>query len=329
MSQEGSRFLLAPTGRCAVLLDLETGALCRLAGAAVAIAGGLAEGQEPEAVARRLSREAGIDESQARSDVATVWSQITATPPEAPAGGQVTFQAAEGGFEMRHQGRPVLHLDRGGVRATWRGDRAAGPGAEWRLRLALPHLLMLRGQPVLHAASVRRGRGALAISGATGAGKSTLAGLLSGGGPPLSEDLTLVRVEPAGGRMLLGAEAEGRRWSSARAGELRDTGRTSLSDAHVETMARGPSLALEEIWFLDAAHRGGESIDPVRLAEEETLVALLRNGFGELAVREVWRLLFETSRALAACAVGARVCLPATRPALEEAARRYREKVAS
>jgi hypothetical protein len=328
MSQERSRFLLAPAAGCAVLLDLETGALCRLGGSAVAIARGLAEGQDLEAVARRLSRDTGIDEVRARSDVASVWGQITATPPDVPTEADVTFRAGEGGFEMRHQGRPVLHLDRDGARATWRGERTAGPDAEWRLRQALPHLLMLRGQPVLHAAAVQRGRGALAISGATGAGKSTLAGLLSGGSP-LCEDLTLIRVEPVGGRVLPGGEAEGRRWSSARAGELRDTGRTLLSDAHVETMARGPSLALEEIWFLDAAHRGGESIDPEKLAEEETLVALLRNGFGELAVREVWRLLFETSRALAAQVGGARVRVPATRPELAEAARRYREKVAS
>jgi hypothetical protein len=328
VSGPAGRFLVAPFGDGAVVLDLETGTLSRVRGAAVTICEGLAEGESAEAVARRLVGETGIPLERARADVEAVQSQIAAAPALTAGAGPVSFERASGGFEMRYDGRPVLLLDPGGREAAMRGDPTAMPGPQWRLRLALPYLLLLRQQPVLHASAVQRGEAVLAISGGSGAGKSTLAGLLAGEAP-VSDDLTLLRLGAAGPVVILNGEAAGRRWTASAAAALVAGGTARLSAEDLEEIASGPTLPLDEMWFLDADSRSGDDLALERADGTDAFLLLLVNTLGHLAAPGLWRRLFAQCQALAARVELSRARVPATLAALRVAAARYRLKVAS
>lgn len=322
------RFLLAGFGEVALVLDLETGALSRVSGGAVPICRGLAAGDSGEAVAARLVGEFGIAAARARADVESVRARIAGGGEAAAPRGPATFGPTAGGFEMRYQGRPVLLLDGAGEGVELRGDPASAPDPAWRLRLALPHLLVLRGQPVLHAAAARRGGHVLAISGASGAGKSTLAALLAGGAT-VSDDLVLLRFGSGAPAAILGGEGAAHRWVEAAAARLGATGAVRLAPEDLSALGAGTDLPLEEVWFLDEARRGGEEVAVEPAPGADGVALLLRNGFGELGDREVWRRLFEWSRAVAGGARLGRARVPASLSALRAAAERYKASVAS
>lgn len=318
-----ARFLVRRLGGEGLALDLDSGAYYRVAGAAVAIAEGLAQGQPAEAVAARLAQETGIDAARARADVEAVAAALAAGAPAAP-GRDPSFAPAEGGLALRFGGREVLRLDGSGRSARLAGDPAAPPTPAERLRWALPHMAWLSGATVLHAAAARLGGGVLALTGASGAGKSTLARLLAGDGP-VSDDLLFLRPGPAGPEAVLGGEAAARAWEAREARRLGAGGEARLEPEDLRAIEAGPSLPLSAVWILDAGRREGRAIalDPVPGAEG--LGLLLEHSFGETGEPEVWRRILEASAAVIGVGPPLRATVPATLAALVEAARRYRD----
>ncbi|MRR12527.1 hypothetical protein EG835_08705, partial [bacterium] len=142
------------------------------------------------------------------------------------------------------------------------GRSGQGTLGSLALRRALPFALALRGHVVLHASAVEAGGGAVAFVGESGIGKSTLARELGAlGCRVLSDDL--LRVEPRGPRVLVPAGHSGGR--------------------------RTRWVPLREVFFLarsaDLAAPAAQSLGAV-----EFLGLLVRNGFGELRLPEVWAL---------------------------------------
>jgi len=115
------------------------------------------------------------------------------------AGWTLRYDNREGGwmaFDYSSAGRR-LQLS-GSV--DWEAFEGPLSGVVWGL------LLRLGGATLLHGAGVGFGDRAIAILGASGHGKSTLAGaLIALGAAPLTEDLLLLRLEPDGVRVEPGA----------------------------------------------------------------------------------------------------------------------------
>lgn len=320
MTADGRRLRIAVFGEMAVVLDLGSGSLSRVAGSAVEICRELAAGRSVDEVALELAQRAGISPQRAREDALAVWSQVTA-PLEGRPTNPLSFHRVAAGLEMRCQDRPVLLLDPAGESVVVQGGSTAEAEAEWRLRLVLPHLLALRGRAVLHAASLRMGEGVLALGGATGAGKSTLAGMMSGG-HPISDDLLFLGDEGSPS-VVLGAEERARNWTRALATELARTGSVRLPEEAIQGMLDGPRLPLGEFWLLDAATRGGEEMVTAPIPPEQALGEVLLGGFGETGDPDVWDRLFGLAREVAERVRVARVRVPADLAILRRAVDRW------
>ena len=327
MTARPQRLLVRRLGGEGVALDLDTGAFYRLVGAAVAIAERLARGESSPATAARLAAEAGIDVARARADVEAVAAALAADSPPRRRG-DPSFAPAGDGLALSWGGREVLHLDGSGRRARLSGDLAARPSPAERLRWALPHMAWLAGGSVLHGAAARQGASALALTGASGSGKSTLARLLSGG-DPISDDLLFLRAGACGPEAVLGGEAAARVWEARESVRLAAAGEARLEPSDLAAILSGRSLPLAAVWVLDAGRRGGETIALAPAPGAEGMGLLLEHSFGETGEPEVWRRIFEASAEVLAGAPASRATLPATLPALEAAARRYRESVRS
>jgi hypothetical protein len=108
-----------------------------------------------------------------------------------------------------HPGAGVLFSARGGGRFLVSPDarrvacaRPAGREGDWQRLLVgqvLPLLAALRGLHVIHASAVSLGDTAIALAGASGAGKSRLAAELARAGHPmLAEDVLALRLAEGG-----------------------------------------------------------------------------------------------------------------------------------
>jgi hypothetical protein len=322
------RLLVHRFGNEAVVLNLTTGAFFRVGGAGVAIAEALARGDAPEAVARRLAHEAGIELGSAQASIEAVAVALAADGPPAPRN-ETALAPSWHGLELRWGGRAVLRLDDAGRRASVLGDAAVPPSPGVRLRWAVPHLVWLSGGAVLHAAAVRLGGAVLAITGASGSGKSTLARYLACGAELVSDDLLLLREGRAGLEAVLGGEGAARAWAAREVLRL-----ASGQEAHFEVedlaaLTAGPTLPLAGIWLLDAAQRDGDEITLSVADGAERLALLLHQSFGETGAPAVWRRVFDVSARLVEGVPVSRASVPGTLSLLDEAARRYRASVAS
>ena len=320
MTADGRRLRIAVLGETAVVLDLGSGTVSRVAGSALEICRELAAGRSVEEVALELAQRAGISPRRAREDALAVWSRVTA-PLEGRPTNPLSFRRVAAGFEMRCQDRLVLLLEPTGELVAVPDGPTSARDAEWRLRQALPHLLALRGRAVLHAASLRMGEGVLALGGATGAGKSTLAGMMSGG-HPISDDLLFLGDEGSPS-VVLGAEERARSWTRALAPELARAGLVRLPEDAVQEMLGGPRLPLGELWLLDAATRGGEEMVTAPIPPEQALGEVLLGGFGETGDPDVWDRLFGLAREVAERVRVARVRVPGELPLLRRAVDRW------
>ncbi len=97
----------------------------------------------------------------------------------------------------RHDARGVIEANADGVVSAWFEGLPARHSVETMLRLALSVALPRAGGLLLHSSGVILNGRAILFSGESGAGKSTIAGLLAPR-QKLGDDLTAVR--PVGGR---------------------------------------------------------------------------------------------------------------------------------
>ncbi len=135
-----------------------------------------------------------------------------------------------------------------------------------RVRLALPYAAALQGRLMLHAAAAAAPDGIHAFVGPSGAGKSTLA-----------RQLALRAVAVVGEDLLLCRERRGR------------------IGVPVEPDGWRPLAA---VYFLQRT-AGLARLRLAPLSRKECFLRLLRHGFGELALGEVWARQFRISSEIA------------------------------
>jgi hypothetical protein len=198
----------------------------------------------------------------------------------------VTFGPA-GRLAARRQREPAAwHLVPGAGPPIWLCDDGARAQVEARperteadaaVRRVVPFASALQGKVVLHAAAVRCGSAAVAFTGASGAGKSTIAGALGALGlPRLADDLLPCRLD--GDRVIVPFRAARR------------------------PRAAAEQLPLGLVFVLGAQPTRDAAIHWQPLAPRRALQALVENGYGELAVARAWRCQFELYLRLVATA---------------------------
>lgn len=158
----------------------------------------------------------------------------------------------------------------GWIHTTGRNALLYSPSAEVTQRSGLvrqiaPFLAGLLGTVVLHAAGVAVSDVAYVFIGASGVGKSTLAVELGGMGLNVfADDLSPVRFSHGSPRILTPPPPE----------------------------AESADFPLRRAYFLRRGSREG-GIREVRLAPTEAIALFMRNGFGELRVRRIWKTQFD------------------------------------
>jgi hypothetical protein len=162
-----------------------------------------------------------------------------------------------------------------------------------QLRRVAPFAAALQGRVTLHAAALRLGGAAVALIGGSGAGKSTLATCLGRQGHAVIADDLLPCRRHAGQIVVPATDGGG-------------------EPAFVP-------LAL--LCFLQPRRRrqGGARLTPI--GPRQALVALARNGFGELRSPRIWRAQFERYGELSSTAASFSLELPDALQRLDGVAR--------
>jgi len=317
-----SQFALAKLGVSSLCLDLHTGDFFQLNATSAHICAALLGGKAVEDVEQMLCREYGLSPARAGEDVGNVLAQLRAQYPvrETP---RLQFKRAAQRWRMHWDGAPVLDFDPRSEEVFWARSRASADEVASWLRVAVPHLLVHRGHPVLHASAVRLGRELVGFCGPSGSGKSTCASLLCETGAVLvSEDLLVVQLEGAP-EAFLGGEGVLREWAAKTARRLGHHPCPVRLGELVEQLC-GPTVRLSRIIFLDEHRRTGSSIALEQLSMTEAAAALLENGFGELGDQQLWRNLLRFSSELALQVPAYRGIVPAGMDPLRAALKRYR-----
>jgi hypothetical protein len=134
------------------------------------------------------------------ADVEVIEGQVPRNLPEATLKGQ-NWELAHRIFLFRGGSRAGRFLVEGGERITLERNPSAEESliCSFLLTTVIAVLLQQRGLLVLHANVVVTPRGAIAIAGTSGAGKSTTqAALLKQGSLMLTDDVTVLRSQPDG-----------------------------------------------------------------------------------------------------------------------------------
>ena len=181
------------------------------------------------------------------------------------------FARSEGGYLLRFSSRVDFWVSSDGSRVLCRPEPGTPDHTVRHLFLdqTLPLVLSRRGAAVFHASAVASGHGALVFAGASGHGKSTLAGYLAGQGYPLITDDCLAIRSAADGLVVLPAYPGLRLWGDSLeflAPEARDLPAVShdkdkrryASEAAVPFADR--PVPLRRFYFLEPAHDSGLEI---------------------------------------------------------------------
>lgn len=294
-----SRILCCDLGDAGIALDLDSGSYWRLNARGATVVQAILAREATTHTAQRLALAFHISLRQARRDMAAVRSHLETpgsqtTPCEVP----LTFEQNDDGFTLLWQKAPLLRLGQDGSWVRRLGQIGPQPvPVATALLWSVPHLLTLKGHAVLHASAVCRGQKVSAFSGASGAGKTTLAAALATQeGRSVSEDLVVLDLS-RGPRVLLDAEPALRTWvaGAARTLERRDV--VLATDLLAGAERRTAKLA--EVLFLDASRRTGNLLRRAPLAPIDAMEGFLANSFAELGGRAVWRQVFDVCRRLA------------------------------
>jgi len=187
----------------------------------------------------------------------------------------------------------------------------------------VPQLLTQRGFLVLHANAVATERGALVLSGASGAGKSTtLAGLLDRGATMLSDDITAIRVRSAGGPEVMPGEAKIHLTPEATVGifvavpaDIRPGPREKHRVAPASERMSATAIPLRAIYELST--QAGDDVRVLELTGVERFAALQRCVYGPL-LPAGHAQMFPAWRAIAGTVPVARITRPRARWTLPE-----------
>lgn len=200
-----------------------------------------------------------------------------------------SWQAAPGRYLLKGGGKSGRFLVEGGERITLQLNPAADPE---RVIFQLLHpvagaVLAQRGLLALHASTARTAVGAIALGGASQAGKSTtLAALVQGGGVMMADDLTVVRQGEDGGVEVVNGARVMHLWDDAARrvgmpvnGCPRHPTRRGKAALPIADSCRG-GMPLRRLCILEAG--SGTEVEITRLAGRDKLDALLACVYGPL-----------------------------------------------
>ena len=226
------------------------------------------------------------------ADVHVSWGERTAIPAESPAGrllalrdpdiGGCTIVETLSGYTVRFSEECDFRIspDRGSIVVDLAPGFDAGFVPIVLIGNVLASLLGLQGECVLHASGVAEDGWTLAILGASGMGKSTLAALFCAAGLQLVSD-DLLRVDSDGRRprcftgtaqiRLRPGAAELADFLPAEARELTTDGRIAITPVQAE----GPTLDLDAV-LVPAPSRKVRRLRLRRLSKKEALISLVQ-----------------------------------------------------
>jgi hypothetical protein len=307
-----------------VLLDLQTGAFYRLNETAAQISELLICGTPSAELVREVARRFRVPDATAEQDVEAVRAQLRHSAPTLVGANPITFRSDSTGFVLCWNGLTVLHIEPNQQLLTrLPGSAQAAPDLTTQLRWAVPHLLLMQHQFVLHAAAVQDGTAVLAFCGPSGLGKTTLAQHLAAQGMRLvAEDLVVVSLTPQGvPEVVLNGEPAIRAWVSDQCAVL--AARGQIRTEGLVLAAQGPRAPLGKILFPYRAESSEPRIHIEQLSRAEALVLLLENSFAELGQRGLWLEILEASRRLVISSCIQRARIPQGLQPLNEATKRF------
>jgi hypothetical protein len=320
------RFVDFPEG--AVVMNLVNGAYFRLNSSAREICRQLQAGATPPEVARQLASRFAVPVEQAEADVAALLRQLR-TVSSATGGNPLAFVPDGDRLLLCWEQRPVLALLEDGKQIS--AQPASGVPASVKeiaghLLWAVPHLLALQGQLVLHASAVQLAAGVAAFCGPSGIGKTTLAArFTAAGAAALAEDLLAICFREGRPQVLVGAEAWLRAWVRRQAPELA-AGRT-IDGSGLAIQLPAVLTPLAEVWFVHRRELAQPVIEKFRLPAPDGLACLLHNSFAELQLPTVWEWLFINLGELAGSVSLFQAALPNGLDALDQAVAAYTRMV--
>jgi hypothetical protein len=266
-----ARYALAEVGGGALMLDLLSGRTFALNESGTFIWRSWLSGRNAGEIAVALASHYGLSAEHAKVDVDGALEVATQVDSRA-ARTDLHYARVDDQYVFWLRDARMLVVDGAGGYVTV-GDHVADEKIPWLLQALSPKILALRGHTVLHAAAVELNGSVIAISGESGAGKTTTAHALADAGATLvAEDKLPILISGSQIGVSLVGERVIADWVSSAARELRQSHRADcslLDRAFAERI-----VPLAEIGFIDIEHRtvtGGhlaQRLDPVAAAGE-------------------------------------------------------------
>jgi hypothetical protein len=161
-----------------------------------------------------------------------------------PDGAAVTITREKDGFLIDHSGLYWFHVsdDYSVIRAWAKSDEAWSWIPILLEGWVLSFIFEMQGRCILHASAVGVGDGAIAFSGDSGAGKSTMAMMLASDGSPfLSDDVTVIDPNTKPPTLYRGSLGARLRQSSVGLVELGHASTESTVDGRLSAVNTGPT----------------------------------------------------------------------------------------
>lgn len=287
MNSLAPRFALRRIGVGGLLLDVVAGTLFELNEVAALVWERHLGGAGNDDIAAGLVDRYGIPPEAAQRDVGETLAASTHGGAPSVAG-DFSYDRTRDAFVFSAQGKPVLKVDDRGQHLFVEATALSIERLRHYVIAIAPKLLTLRGQIVLHAAAVATGGGVVAVSGISGAGKTTsIRALVRAGAQLVSEDKLLLIVRPDRTEVVLKGEPEIDAWADLIASELKHAGQVPLLS--LDSVTSGPRLPLAEIGFIEANRRIGSSIVAEPLPPVQIAGSVFRSGFHGSDEPEYWR----------------------------------------
>jgi hypothetical protein len=167
------------------------------------------------------------------------------------------------------------------------------------------------------------GESFLAISGRSGAGKTTTARIFERAGARLvSEDLVILSLADESPLIFLGGERFARNWARATAPHF-DVPGQEVDFADLSRAQQGAVVPLTAMWFIDVSRRVGTDLQLRKLSIGDGTLALLGNGMLATSHAQHWRDFLRRSRFIAERTSLSEATMPKGVDHLKGAAERY------
>jgi hypothetical protein len=311
-----------------VLLNLQTGSFYRLNKTAAHVCASLARGSSVAMAAQHLARDFGLPADMGTREVADVLSELerSAAPTDR---NPISFAPAPDGDILSWNGHPLWHVATDAQRLTYQGsDAGHSLDPVTQLLWVAPHILIVRGAMVLHAAAVQVGEDVVAFAGPSGRGKTTLAHVLAENGfPLLGEDLLVLDLATDRPHVVRDGERRIRDWARAEAPHLGEQSPVALTS--LEQALAGKRQPVGRILFPRREVMARPELKQTILGGAAALLLLLANSFAEMRRRELWRRIWEAQRLLAGAVPVGWLDVPDGLDALRRGVTNYNWKVQS